>query len=611
MIWNVCFPLSLLTLAVGVVIALRLFAQKDKQNNDTLGFFVLATSVFIALTEMYFALEYSGQYVNEQGGWFTAVFVAIRDTIGTFVVDGDFSFYGENMEGMLSWAIPICSVTMALMIIAAPVFTFGFLLSFFKNLSSFVRFALKKNAEVYVFSELNEKSLVLATDLKKKNARRVAVFCDVFEQDDERFGELLECAKKIDAIFFDKDVLDIDFKKHAKKGCLYFFVTGDDESENINQAMGLVSKYGQMEHTNLYLFSNEISGEILLFSGKKNKMKIHRVNESLAMIHNALYHDPSVVFRNTSGVTPEGDQVISAVLVGLGGYGMESLKTLVWYGQMDGYRLKIDAFDRDKSALDRVAYQCPEVMAEQYNGKYIPGEASYRVNVHAGIEVGTKTFAEKIAELKEASFVLVSLGSDNLNIDTAVSLRTMFERMHIHPTIYAVVYNDQLAECLEGLTNYRGQPYDIRTVGGLEQSYCESVILHSALEQDALAIHCVGYGGSEEDFYAHEYNYLSSTASALHNKARASLQIGGAHLPPDQRTPEQEAVLMDLEHRRWNAYMRSIGYVYSGSKEKSSRNDLGKMHNNLVEFDGLTKGEQIIDLNVTKVDVRFNKPETK
>jgi hypothetical protein len=175
--------------------------------------------------------------------------------------------------------------------------------------------------------------------------------------------------------------------------------------------------------------------------------------------------------------------------VGLGGYGMESLKTLVWYGQMDGYRLKIDAFDRDAHASARVAYLCPEIMDERYNHQYVSGEACYSVRVHDQMEVGTDAFVRETSKLTEASFVLVSLGNDDLNIETAVSLRALFERMHIKPTIYAVVHNDRLAECLKDLTNYRGQPYCIRTIGGLQASYSEKVILHSELEKDALDIH--------------------------------------------------------------------------------------------------------------------------
>lgn len=45
-----------------------------------------------------------------------------------------------------------------------------------------------------------------------------------------------------------------------------------------------------------------------------------------------------------------------------------------------------------------------------------------------------------------------------------------------------------------------------------------------------------------------------------------------------------------LEHRGWNAYMRSEGYRY-GEK----RNDLAKLHHCLVPFDALPLAEQVKD----------------
>lgn len=580
MIWNICFPLSVAITVIGIMIAMRLFGSKQRQNNDTLGFFTLAVTVFITACVMFFAYAYANDYDGEVGGAVNSVLLAIRKSIGIFVVDGDFAFFRENMEGMLPALVPLASTFMALIVIAAPIFTFGFVLSFFKNLSSRIRFSLKRNADVYVFSELNEKSLVLATDLKNNNIRRVIAFCDVFENDDKRFGELLASAKKIDAIFFDKDVLDIDFHKHTKRGTISFFITGTDENENIKQSLGLVERYGQCEQAHLYMFSSSISSEALYFGNKDNKIKIHRINESSTMVRNVLYSDPTVVFQNTSAITPEGDKVISVVILGLGGHGTEWLKTLVWYGQMDGYKLKIDAFDQDESAEDRIAYQCPEVLSEEYNHKNVPGEARYSVTVHSNIKVGTKTFANEIAKLTEASFVFVCLGDDDLNIDTAVEMRVMFERMHISPAIYAVVYNDKLSACLDKLTTHRGQSYQINAIGGIGSSYCEKVI---ALEHEALALHAA-YGDTEQNFYAREYNINAAMSTVLHNRARVELQVNGAHLPVEQRTEEQLRKLNVLEHRRWVAYMRSIGYVYSGSTDFYTRNDLGKMHHSLVGY---------------------------
>ena len=62
-------------------------------------------------------------------------------------------------------------------------------------------------------------------------------------------------------------------------------------------------------------------------------------------------------------------------------------------------------------------------------------------------------------------------------------------------------------------------------------------------------------------------------------------------------TPEEKNIIEVLEHKRWNAYMRAEGYVFSGSTDKSSRNDLAKMHHDLVDFSSLTE-EKRKDSNV-------------
>jgi hypothetical protein len=45
--------------------------------------------------------------------------------------------------------------------------------------------------------------------------------------------------------------------------------------------------------------------------------------------------------------------------------------------------------------------------------------------------------------------------------------------------------------------------------------------------------------------------------------------------------------------------MRSQGYIYSGSRDKSSRNDLAKKHNDLVNFSELSKKDIKKDEDVT------------
>ena len=76
-------------------------------------------------------------------------------------------------------------------------------------------------------------------------------------------------------------------------------------------------------------------------------------------------------------------------------------------------------------------------------------------------------------------------------------------------------------------------------------------------------------------FYRFDYNYRSSLSRIIHRKKCVELGL---------ESNEQE-------HKRWNAYMRSEGYRYSGSTDKATRNDLGKLHNNLVPYSYLAESE--------------------
>ena len=600
MIWNICFALAaLVPIVAGVLLLL------NKKRGVFAGarlnpFFTMAGALFLSATALFFPMEFDS-FSGEGARILQTVLISVHDTIGIFIVDASYEFVAENMNGIGPMLQPVYSSLMAIYFVLAPMFTFGFILSFFKNASAHLLLLLERNRDVYVFSELNERALVLARDLKKNDRRRAIVFCEVFDSEDERSHELINGAKAIGAILFKKDVLGINVSPETKLGALYFFIIGEDPSENVNQSLSLIRDYGNAENSHLYLFSDTVTGELLLSNGKQYKMKIRRVNEPLSLIQRELYDHPTALFDNAV-TTPEGEKLISAVIVGLDGCGAEMLKTLTWYCQMDGYKLHIDAFDSSEDAYSALAYQCPEIMSERYNGVSVKGEAYYRVNVHSGISVGTEEFAREISALKQATYVLVSLGDDDLNVETAVALRMFFERMGIKPVIRAVVHSSQLSRYLEGLTNYRGKEYGIELIGDLESSYSESVILHSAIEREALSIHCDGYGGKEADFYAYEYNYRSSIASALHNRVRRALNIPGAGKSEDEMTPAELESIMALEHCRWNAYMRSIGYIFSGSEDPKSRNDLAKMHHNLVCFDKLSEADKNKDRTVGTVD---------
>lgn len=592
--WLTFLALSVSCLILAAVFSFAINSRRTVNKKKFNLFNSLFAGVFVAAFFMFIPTYLSTAELSVIGG-LRAVLLSIFNSIQVFTAGCEFGNVLENMAQCPEWLSIIYQAWISVIYVVAPMFTIGVVLSLFKNVSANLKYFRTYFKDVYVFSELNDKSIVLASDIKSKHKKAAIVFTDVFEDNEEKIYELIEQARNLGAICFKKDILVVNLKKHSESKSISFFTIGSNETENLNQSLKLIENYRDRDNTHIYIFSTKIESELLLTAIDKGKVKVRRINEVQSLINRILYERGSIIFDGAREDT-NGDKCISAVVVGMGNHGTEMVKALTWYGQMDGYRLEINAFDQDELAEKKFVALAPELMSSDYNGVYVEGEAQYKITIHPDVDVRTITFADKISKITNASYVFVALGNDDMNINTAVNLRMYFERIKIHPVIQAVVYNSQQRRALEGIENYRGQAYDIEFVGDVESSYTEDVIIDSELEEDALKRHLKW--GKEEEFWTYEYNYRSSMASAIHMKARVKCGIPGADKKEEELSDEERNIIEVLEHRRWNAYMRSEGYVFSGSKKKTSRNDLAKMHHDLVDFSSLTEEEKRKDSKV-------------
>ena len=592
--WVTCFAASIGVLFLSAVLSFAVNRAKLTGRHKLSLFNSLFIGVFIAALFMFFPIHIVTADTTLLGIW-RAFLLSIFNSMQVFAIGCEFNVVKESMAYCPNWLDVGYQVWAATLYVLAPIFTFGFVLSLFKNISAYFKYLGAFFKDVYIFSELNEKSLVLASDIRRKHKTSAIVFTDVFEDNEENSYEIIEKARELGAICFKKDVLIVNFKKHSKNKSISFFTIGRNETENLNQTIKLVSNYKDRINTHIYVFSTKIESELLLTSIDKGFAKVRRINEVQSLINRTLYERGEIIFESAKPISEEYKQ-ISAIVVGMGSHGTEMVKALSWFGQMDGYKLEINAFDKDPLTEERFVALAPELMSADYNGVDIEGEAQYKIEIHSGVDVTSITFANIISSISNATYVFVALGNDDVNTNTAVNLRMYFERMGIHPVIQAVIYNSQQKNALTNIKNYRGQEYDIEFIGDIESSYTEDVIINSELEDDALNRHLKW--GQEDEFWTYEYNYRSSMASAIHMKARMKCGIPGAAKKEAELTEEERNIIEVLEHRRWNAYMRAEGYVYSGSKDKSSRNDLAKMHHDLVDFSSLTEEEKRKDSKV-------------
>lgn len=541
--------------------------------------------------------------------WGEAVLLSVQHSIRLFALDGDYMdvIESEGLAHAPEMAQTMFSGLGAVLYTLAPLLTFGFILSFFKNISAYRQYILSFWKHTHVFSELNEKTLALAESIleKDKKTRKIkfipsalVVFTDVLETEDEASLDLIEEAKELGALLFSRDLESIKYRRKRTMRRVTFYLISDDEAEKIRHAEAMMNAY-DYEGVTLHLFSNDIRSDLLLTTHSVEHMKITRLNDVQSLIYHDLDEHGLRLFRHARQEL-DGQKVISAVVVGLGKYGIEMVKALSWFCQLDGYRVKIHAFDRDENAADRFADRCPDLMNPLYNGCNTPGEARYEIHIHSGIDAGSYRFVEEFSKIHDVSFIFICLSSDLINLTTSVKIRSLCEQIRYidgdrKPDIETVIYDETVCNTMSivwdqgqtqdspvGITNFKSQPYNIRMIGMLKHFYSIDTLINSDLIEAGLQVHL--RWGEAQDFWKYEYNYRSSIAKALHERlrAKAEIHIPGADKPWDERTPDEKLAIGRIEHIRWNAYMRSEGYRYSGSHDKASRNDLGKLHHNLV-----------------------------
>ncbi|MCD8090284.1 MAG: hypothetical protein LUD81_06640 [Clostridiales bacterium] len=459
-----------------------------------------------------------------------------------------------------------------------------------------------KNKELFVISKLNENTLILAKDIKRQNKNNAVVFA--CGQNESRENKASARALKCSVINAVPDNIIMPF--YNKKNYVHFILADPDEDKNLSEALKLTALYKNKTNIEIYTFNSTKESELLFDSTDKGKtdgltvqpVKLRRVNIVRNQVYRYILNNS--VFENA--IEEYNEKIISVLIVGMGSYGMEMMKALIWCGQMDGYVLRFHIIDKRENIETLFYRECPGIRQRGTQPK--SGEDYYEFNFYPETDVKTEKFIETVKNISGISTVFISLGNHQLNIEPAIDLRTVFSGMKIDaglkpdhsrdalqlPHITAVVHSDEKAALLNKnlLSNYRHQYYCIDSIGAVSEMFSYENILSPEFEKMSYEIHSK-WGGFDE-FNNYEYNRRSSLASAIHKKYRDALM-------PEDETKDA------LEHKRWNAYMRSTeGYTFG-----FVRDDIALRHPQLVKYDNLSRAEKDKDHNV---NMKFNQDET-
>lgn len=537
---------AILGLAVIDAIAVLLFRYKRKRILTPNRALIVGTwgSASVLFYPLYLRELEGAVSVAE---YLKAGLVSIQHSIRLFAFDGDYMDIVEMVEGLEPEIQTLYTLFGAILYLVAPILTVGLILSFFKNLTSYVHYVFSFWKHTHVFSELNEKSLALAKSIDdaynkkaqgKKNKYRfwkkaLIVFTDVTLKDDEANLELLEEAKEIGAILFTKDLESIKYRnRYLSIRKVNFYLISDDEEEKIRHAESVIAEYKYIKHTKLFLFSNSIESKSFLDSySKKDKagmcLEVVRVNDIRALIYHTLNDNGIKLFENANDLS-DGTREISAVVVGLGQYGMEMLKALLWYSQLPGYRVKITAFDDREEVISIFKANCPEIRVNE--AVDVQGDMRYTLNISKE-KYGTKEFYDALWNLNEweidngtqkaknpITYLFVCLGNDGANITASKGIRNWLAKGNIFPCIETVVYGSSLKNRI--WTEFSEQT--IHIIGDLKGFYSKRTVINSKLMDDGLEVH-TRWDDSDNpnnNYYMNDYNYYSSLASALHRNLR-------------------------------------------------------------------------------------------
>ena len=622
------FNISTITFITGIYIAILVFCNviQSKIRPATWLIMTVFFSSFVLFIPIYYHM-FDGYWLQT----IDTILLSIHNAIRLFIVDGEFNIITEHITQDLGWIYKPYTFLSAVLFVFAPILTFGTVLSMLGSVGAYVSFYRNYFNDLIVFSELNEESVILAESMQKNNNTKI-IFTDVVRCNDEKAFELTQRARALRAILFKNDIELIPFGFHSKGSNITFCINGHDEYENIRQALALINKYRNRDSTRIIVFSNSKEGGMLLSDADKGKIVVKRVYEKRAIIERFFYDKGKMIFN---GAKKNGDKkTINALIIGLGEHGWMFTKTLCWYSQVEGYELNVVALDKDTGKVDAFVAECPELLDGFDTRRSEDGDAKYSITIQEGTDVFKKQF-ERVLDCFDPTFVFIALGDDSLNIHAATYVRMWLRRKSSIPDadIVTIVHESDINKKLNDSSNSSESEYNIIYIGALKDLYSQEVILGTeeekeGLENEAFSIHKSYSRGSlkgsyvekwmkeeqgltkekaEErfeakdkkeqiveknewyikrvkEFWYKESDYRSSVSKAIFNKALSEVKWKAKDISPK-----------DQEQIRWNAYMRSEGYIRGDEKDL-----VGKMHHKIKNCKELKEEERTINESLTK-----------
>ena len=526
-----------------------------------------------------------------------------------------------------------------LFVVAGPLLTSGLIISLFGDIADRFRYFLSFSKKCHIFSALNETSVNLAKKIHEISPKDMIVFCDTADRNEWLFAE----AKRTHAVFLYTSCNALRLPMWKKS--LDFYLISPDEDKNLRLAEELISSHRTQSRMQIVInaFAESRTGIQVVESMDKGRIGMRFIDATSLMCSHLLLQEP---LYNIA----VGAKDISLMIVGCGKTGMRMLKTAIWCGQSEKRGLKLRVYDKKAAALEKeLRTQCPE-LCDSYDISFVE------------CDTGTADFENAVLDSQlgsaDATYIFVSTGEDEQNIDTAERLFSLFRRHNRYgatPKILVRVRSAMKMDVYSGRENSYLQTRNIRFFSDLSEIFSHSMPFHSQLERLAFAVElCYNellpetypmdmsqkelkeFFSDEKvvecrnGFMHSEYRRRSSMAAALHIPTKlydcGIIAVGENFLSYDVALRFRKALEDDYslaeklaytEHSRWNAYMRSEGYrhaswedllcFYPQLETKNNQDQLSRTHLCITdwnELDELNKKYMALEPRPQKKDFK-------
>ena len=589
LIFFLCLSFACFTL--GVTYAIRLKRENRIPWQSFLLIILIVTAFSMWLVVL--PLVRGGSFIYKP---LYAAFYVLESAVGNV----DYSLFAEALDNLSFWRVYTIFLHLLM-----PLTAYGVILSYFMKAFGWFQYTLfRGDRKIILFSELTDKSRAYAARITAPDT--LLIFCNTPDGEKERFGD--DSSRNM--IFTDQTELQV--LKQLKKQNLTIMEMGDDEDRNLQKSVEIIryltdpsSKISEedLKTINIYTVSSQAEAATILDNimgrGTENRLPIRQavINEYKKTAFKLLLDKPlyNLVDENTKS--------LDIMIVGFGKTGQEVLKAVTWAGCFPGIDTNIHVISHHGIENgSQLRMQCPELGVDlEHQSGFLKPKYGEQLNPEAPIyyystDIDVPKFEEIIQSLSDCRYIVVSLGDDTTTLSTALQIYRVIlrERMKTAtvpevPEIYVRIRDEE--NLLMFSTREDEKVFEsFKGFGSYEDIYSSKQVGQSELDLMAKRANDIYQREHYPDGKRTEYAYLpeaqknANQALALHvfYKLSACKTLSFAksaeNLSDDEKTSiqaENEKIynrlvqenerkeLAQWEHIRWQAYMRTEGYIHN------------------------------------------------